>query len=306
MTHIPKPLSKPAPLGRGLSALFGDADSSYQPRPAVPTGAALPDRTVLTPAITALMPGAFQPRRHFDAESLKELAESIRERGILEPLLVRPVGDKEASYEIVAGERRWRAAQLAGLHNVPVVVRNLTDREALEFALIENVQRQDLSPLEEAEGYQRLIKELNHTQETLARTVGKSRSHIANMLRVLALPDAIKQMVADGRLNFGHARALAVAKDPATLAQEIVKKGLNVRQAEALAQRSQQKPQGRNKKTGAAKTGAASADVAGLERELERLIGLRVKIHTAGPAGSLMVFYQNLDQLDDIIRRLRG
>jgi len=254
MTGTAKPIpAKPAPLGRGLSALFGDSDASYQPRPAAPVGSGNvppPDRIVATPPITALMPGAFQPRRYFNDAALQELAESIRERGILEPLLVRPVGDKDAPYEIVAGERRWRAAQLAGLHNVPVIVRNLTDREALEFGLIENVQREDLSPLEEAEGYQRLMHELNHMQETLSRIIGKSRSHIANMLRILALPDAVKQMIAQGLINFGHAKALAVAKDPKALAMEIAKKGLNVRQAELLAQRSKEAPKGKKQKSG--------------------------------------------------------
>ncbi len=192
--------TKASPLGRGLSALFGDADASYQAKPsqtATPAPTTKPGNSSPSHmALTWLQPGAFQPRRHFDEDALKGLADSIRERGILEPLVVRPISGTKESFEIVAGERRWRAAQRAGLHEAPVVVRNLTDREALEFGLIENVQRQDLSPLEEAEGYKRLMDEFQHTQEGLAKIVGKSRPHIANMLRILNLPEAVKQMIA--------------------------------------------------------------------------------------------------------------
>ncbi|MDX2028509.1 MAG: ParB/RepB/Spo0J family partition protein [Alphaproteobacteria bacterium] len=293
--------AKPSPLGRGLSALFGDADASYQPKPAAPVTPAAERGGAKTLPLTWLQPGAFQPRRHFDQEMLKGLAESIRERGILEPLLVRAAPGAQDAYEIIAGERRWRAAQMAGLHDVPVLVRNISDREALEIGLIENIQRQDLSPLEEAEGYQRLLGEFGHTQEALAKIVGKSRPHITNMLRLLTLPAPVKQMIDTGALTIGHARALITSKDPAGLAQEIVKKGLNVRQAEALAQRHTAKPQAKKK---AEATG--SADVTMLEKELERLVGLRVKIQTQGKAGSLTLFYKDLDQLDDIIKRLRG
>lgn len=308
MTQTIKPPAKPAPLGRGLSALFGDADASYKPYQNDPRRtAALSAETpksggVMKLPLVWLQPGAFQPRRHFDEDALKGLAESIKERGILEPLLVRSIPGAKDSYEIIAGERRWRAAQLAGLHDVPVMLRELTDREALEFGLIENIQRQDLSPLEEAEGYQRLLGEFGHTQEALAKIVGKSRPHITNMLRLLTLPQAVKQMLDKGELTIGHARAIIPARDPVPLAQEIVKKGLNVRQAEALAKRYIENPQVHKKKA----PEGENADVLQLERELEKLIGLKVKIHTQGKAGSLTLFYKDLDQLDDIIKRLRG
>ena len=298
-------IAKPSPLGRGLSALFGDADASYQPPKAATVVGTGPDRGPRLMSLSWLQPGAYQPRRYFDEEALQGLADSIRERGILEPLVVRPISETKDAYEIIAGERRWRAAQIAGLHDVPVVVRELTDREALEFGLIENVQRQDLSPLEEAEGYQRLMDEFNHTQEGLAKVVGKSRPHIANMLRILTLPQAVKQMISSGTITMGHARALIPARDPTQLAQEIVKKGLNVRQAEELAKKHIENRQihARKQVPGAAKE---AADTLLLVEELERLIGLKVKISTQGKAGSLTVFYKDLDQLDDIIKRLRS
>jgi ParB family chromosome partitioning protein len=287
-------------LGRGLSALFGDADASYQAKPIAqqPT-----ERGVRMLPLTWLQPGAFQPRRYFDEEALAGLTLSIKERGILEPLLVRPLPEGKDAFEIIAGERRWRAAQLAGLHELPVVVRALSDREALEFGIIENVQRQDLSPLEEAEGYQRLMDEFSHTQENLSNVIGKSRSHIANMLRLLTLPAGVKQMIDRGELTLGHARCLIPVRDPLALAQEIVKKGLSVRQAEALAKSGIDKPQTHKRK---AKVHTENADVRMLERELERVIGLKVKIETKGSAGSLTLFYSDLDQLDDIIKKLRG
>jgi ParB family chromosome partitioning protein len=332
------PITKPSPLGRGLSALFGDSDSSYQPKPATNatisemppiraahTQAGIPiskaaeakkddakkdDETknannlggIRTMPVGWLQPGAFQPRRHFDEEALKGLAGSISERGILEPLLVRPVIGQKDAYEIIAGERRWRASQLAGLHDVPVVVRELSDRESLEFGLIENVQRQDLSPLEEAEGYNRLMQEFSHTQDNLAKIVGKSRPHITNMLRLLTLPEQVKQMVDNGALTIGHARAVLTAHDPVGLAEEIVRRGLNVRQAEALGQQHTSRAKVSKKKPAA----EPSADTALLEKELERVIGLKVKIETKGKAGTLTLHFHDLDQLDDIIKRLRG
>jgi ParB family chromosome partitioning protein len=313
-SKLAKPLVKPAPLGRGLSALFGDADASYQPKPIAAKAQALvavapsavPDRGSRMMPLAWLQPGAYQPRRHFDEEAIKGLSESIRERGILEPLLVRPISGHKDAYEIVAGERRWRASQLVGLHEVPVVVREITDREALEFGLIENVQRQDLSPLEEAEAYQRLIDDFTYPLDDLAKVVGKSRPHISNMLRLLTLPAAVRQMIAEGSITPGHAKTLVTAKDPLALAKQIVAKSLNVRQAENLARAA-------SGKTGVAKKGpqknAASKedeDVVALERELGRVIGLKVKIETQGKAGSLTLFYQDFDQLDEIIRKLRG
>jgi ParB family chromosome partitioning protein len=293
-------ITKPSPLGRGLSALFGDADTSYQAaRPvATPTGT---ENGVRKVSISFLQPGAFQPRRHFDEDALKGLAGSIAERGILEPLVVRAMQGPD-SFEIVAGERRWRAAQMAGLHDVPVVVRNLTDREALEFGLIENVQRQDLSPLEEADGYKRLLEEFKHSLENLAKIVGKSRPHISNMLRLLTLPGTVKQMIDKGDLTLGHARALITARDPAALAVEVVRRGLNVRQAEALAKRNNDNPQIHKRKAVSKQDGDALA----LEKELERAIGLKVRIQTQGNAGSLTLFYKDLDQLDDVMKRLRA
>lgn len=299
---------KPSPLGRGLSALFGDADASYAPKPmAAPvqeSKAAVVPQTPNQLPITWLQPGAYQPRRHFDDEALKGLSGSIKERGILEPLVVRPVAGHKDSYEIIAGERRWRAAQMAGLHDVPVVVRNLTDREALEFGLIENVQRQDLSPLEEAEGYQRLIGEFQHTHEGLAKIIGKSRAHIGNMLRVLTLPAGVKQMIEAGDLSLGHARTLITLKNPLAVAEVIVKKGLSVRQAEALAKREQESAAAPDAKKAKEKADADFA-VSTLEKDLERVIGLKVKIVPKGRAGSFTLFYKDLDQLDMIIKRMK-
>lgn len=309
-----QPVNKPAPLGRGLSALFGDVDASFAPKnggatigaqgttSATTGGGPLPQRNgaPLHLPVTWVQAGAYQPRRNFDQEALQGLAQSIAERGVLEPLLVRPLTNTKDRYEIIAGERRWRAAQMAGLHEVPVIVRHLTDREALEFGLIENIQRHDLSPLEEAEGYHRLVQEFSHTQEELAKIVGKSRPHVANMLRLLALPDGVKRMIDQGSLTLGHARALLPTRDPMALAQEIVAKGLNVRQAESLAKKHNDNPEIHRKKSS-----AADADVMALEKELERIIGLKVTIHTKGKSGSLTLHYTDLDQLDDIIRRLR-
>jgi ParB family chromosome partitioning protein len=301
----PKTVSgKATPLGRGLSALFGDADASYQPgqpRPVEPKGG-----TQRNMPVTWLRSGMFQPRRHFDETALNELAASVRERGILEPLLVRAMpaqtGAGPNNYEIIAGERRWRAAQIAGLHEVPVLVRDLTDREALEFGIIENVQREDLSPLEEGEGYQRLIEEFDHTQEALSRIVGKSRPHIANMMRLLSLPEGVRALINEGKLTSGHARALVPARNPLALAQEIVRKGLNVRQAETLAKKDQDNPEIHRKKASA----QDSADVVALEKELERVIGLKVKVATKGKGGTLTLHYTDLDQLDEIIKKLRS
>lgn len=276
-------------LGRGLSALFGDeAEEGAE-------GARAPRRV----AIELLHPGRYQPRRNFDQASLDSLVESIRAQGILQPLLVRRHPDIAEAYEIIAGERRWRAAQQARLHEVPVVLRDLSDREALEIALVENVQRQDLSPLEEAEGYRRLMEEFHHTQENLAQAVGKSRSHIANLLRLLALPPTVRQLLEEGSLSAGHARALLNAAEPSALAEEVVRRGLNVRQTERLAQAA---------KGGGARGGTAAArkdaDTAALERELTTQLGLKVTISVTAEGGALTIHYRSLDQLDEILRRL--
>jgi len=278
-------------LGRGLSALLGEPVAV-----AVVESATHPVRHL---PIEQLRPGRFQPRRHFAQDGIDDLAQSVREKGILQPLLVRQLAND--SFEIIAGERRWRAAQAAQLHDVPAIVRTLDDREALELALIENLQRQDLSPLEEADGYQRLMQEFSHTQEELGRVLGKSRSHVANMLRLLALPEAVKKLLEQGHISAGHARALLTAADPLALAQRVVAQGLNVRQTEKMAQSiarggeaGEKKPSGAEKDT----------DLIALERSLSNLIGLHVTIEGQSKGGSLSIHYNSLEQLDDIIARL--
>ena len=277
-------------LGRGLSALLGEDSEDYARLDRLRVSKMVP--------IELVHPGRFQPRHGTDEESIKELAQSIGEKGILQPILVRRQSDEPNAFEIIAGERRWRAAQIAKLHEVPVIIKDLTDAEALEVALVENLQRQDLSPLEEAEGYQRLIDEFSHTQEKLSRVVGKSRSHVANMMRLLALPDPVKTFLDVGTLSAGHARALLMADDPAALAGVVVSKGLNVRQTEGLVRRAKEpakaKPPLRTKDT----------DTLALERDLENLLGLRVDIRFRNGGGTLSVHYSSLEQLDEILQRL--
>ena len=277
-------------LGRGLSALLGDDGSDYAALDSVRESKSVP--------IEYLRPNRFQPRREFDEDEIAALAESIREQGILQPILVRRDSDNVNGYEIVAGERRWRAAQRARLHEVPVLIKELTDQKALEVAIVENVQRQDLNALEEAEGYQRLMREFSHTQEDLARVVGKSRSHVANTLRLLGLPDEVKTLVAKHQLSAGHARALLNAVDPVKLAHQVVARGLNVRQTEKLAQR------GREAKAPAAALAQKDADTIALERELASLLGLKVTITFHGSGGEVMIRYSTLEQLDDVVQRL--
>ncbi|MCC7015954.1 MAG: ParB/RepB/Spo0J family partition protein [Rhodospirillales bacterium] len=277
-------------LGRGLAALLGE---ETEPSVAAP----LP-RGIRTLPIEQLKPGRFQPRRRMDDAPIQDLAKSIAAKGILQPILARKAPGAPEIYEIIAGERRWRAAQLAGLHEVPVVVKDLTDGEALEVALIENLQRQDLTPLEEAEGYKRLMEEFAHTQEQLAGTVGKSRSHVANMMRLLGLPEPVKDMLQSGDLTAGHARALLTAPDPVHLAREIARRGLSVREAERLASAHAKKSAGRRAAT-------KDADTRALERDLAAKLGLKVEIHHRGiQGGSLVIHYTMLDQLDDVIERL--
>jgi len=279
------------PLGRGLAALFGEADRPTPGETATP---------LLVP-IEALRPGTMQPRRHFADAEIDALAQSIRERGILQPLLARPLEmpDAAAQYELVAGERRWRAAQRAGLHEVPVVVRTLADAEALEIALIENLQREDLSPLEEAEAYSRLLRDYGRTQADVAEAVGKSRSHVANTLRLLSLPAAVRKQLEEGALSAGHARALLAAPDAAALAQEVVRRGLNVRATERLVQRTIAAPRQQRERV-------ADADTPALERELADRLGLRVILSRRGRGGSLSLHFDTLDQLDAVLALLRG
>lgn len=268
-------------LGMGLSALLAGPGELASPAAAVET---LP--------IERLRPSPIQPRRRFAEGELAALAASIGAKGILQPLLVRPGAG--ADYEIVAGERRWRAAQLAGLHQVPVVVRELADGEALELALVENLQRADLSPFEEAEGLRRLIDEFGHSQEALGEALGRSRSHVANMLRLLALPDSIRAMVEDGSLSAGHARALLGAADPQLLALQVVTRGLNVRQTEALVRQAGRIRESR----------PADPNLAALERDLAQRLGMRVAIRRSGIGGVLTLRYSRPEQLERILRRL--
>jgi ParB family chromosome partitioning protein len=279
-------------LGRGLSALLGD--SAAKP-------AAGPSRSQRHLPIGQLEPSPLQPRRHFDPEELEALAESIRSNGILQPLLVRAHPTRPGMHEIVAGERRWRAAQIAKLHEVPVLERQISDREVLELAIVENVQRHDLSAIEEAQGYRRLIDEFARSQEELAQQVGKSRAHIANTLRLLKLPESIQALLLDGTISAGHGRALLGAADPEALALRVIQQGLSVRQTEALAARPA-KPARRLPP-------AKDADTRALEQDLGRVLGLKVAIeHGTGSegksGGSLTIRYQSLEQLDEVIRRL--
>jgi ParB family transcriptional regulator, chromosome partitioning protein len=284
-------------LGRGLAALIGDVrteTSVERPRGQrrLPTG--------------ALRPNARNPRRTFADAELEELAASVRERGIIQPIIVRPLrGGGADEYEIIAGERRWRAAQRAELHEVPVVVIEATDAEALQLAIIENVQRADLNALEEAEGYRALIDEFGNSQDEIARTVGKSRSHVANTLRLLKLSDAVKAHIRSGKLSAGHARMLIGAPDADALAEEIVARALNVRQVEALArERAQQSGQKRGNSRGAGKPAVKSADTLAIEKRVSDATGLVVNIDHHDDGGTLTIRYRNLDQLDDLVQRL--
>jgi ParB family chromosome partitioning protein len=240
-----------------------------------------------------------QPRKHFDEAELTELSDSIRAHGVLQPILVRPAPN--GRFEIVAGERRWRAAQRAGLHVIPAVIRELDEVEVLEIGIIENVQRSDLNPIEEAQGYQALIDRFGRTQQDLADVVGKSRPHIANMLRLLTLPDDMLEMVRDGRLSAGHARAILTAPDPKALALRVIKEGLSVREIEKLA------AQAKDEKAGIRPPAPPKdADTVALERSLAEALGLGVIINDKSGAGEVRISYRNLEQLDDVVRRLRG
>lgn len=306
-------------LGRGLAALFGEDEDlealalSDEELDEVVEGGSETNLSEEAEGlqfrvmpIEWLSPCPFQPRRHFEKDALKELSESIAVHGIIQPLLVRPSPEGADGYEIIAGERRWRAAQLAQLHEVPVTIQYLTDADVLELALIENLQREDLSPIEEAEAYQRLINEHGHTQEKLAATLGKSRSHIANTLRLQTLPDSVKGLVNDGRLSAGHARTLVGADNAEEIAKEIVSQGLSVRDAERLRAEGTEKASGTSKKSSGqvSSNNGASADVSALEQDLSNLLGLNVRIDTKGKGGVLSMEYQTLDQLDDILHKL--
>ena len=287
-------------LGRGLSHLLGEAEAAYRATETPAAAASAAPGNVLP--IEFLRPGRFQPRRHFDETALEELASSIRVHGLLQPILVRPIEGHKDAYEIVAGERRWRAAQRAEQHSVPVIIQALSDSQALEIALIENLHRRDLTVLEESEGYQRLIDEFKHSHDELGRLVGKSRSHVANMLRLLALPDSVKAMMQSGELTAGHARALLTAPDPAALAKNVVARGLSVRETERLASLAKAPPRTGTKALPLG--GKKTADLMALERDLSERLGLVVSIESRGTGGSLTVAYKTLDQLDDVIEKL--
>jgi ParB family chromosome partitioning protein len=250
-----------------------------------------------TVAISKLVPGKYQPRTHFEEDAIEGLASSIKEKGILQPILVRPHPDRVGEYEIIAGERRWQASQRAQLHEVPVIIKDMDDRDAAEIALVENLQRQDLSPLEEAEGYNRLMAEFSHTQEALSKALGKSRSHVANMMRLLALPSEVKSFLEDGLLSTGHARALLNCEQPAEIAKQIIKKGLNVRQTESLVKTAgvQSRPKAKKEK---------DTDTIALERDLTDLLGVKVDIKASQKGGALTLHYGSLEQLDDLLHRL--
>jgi len=280
-------------LGRGLAALIGEVSAEASERPRgqrrVPTG--------------ALRPNARNPRRVFSNAELDELAASLRERGIIQPIVARPMRGANDAYEIIAGERRWRAAQRAGLHEVPVVIIEATDGEALQIAIIENVQRADLNPLEEAGGYRALMDEFHNSQDEIAKIIGKSRSHVANTLRLLKLPETVKAHIHSGKLSAGHARMLIGQPNAEAVAEEIVARGLNVRQVEAMARDTGQK-RGKGNSRGSQARAERSADVIALEKRLSDSLGLVVNIEDGARGGMLSIRYRNHDQLDEVLRRL--
>jgi ParB family chromosome partitioning protein len=282
---------RPSRLGRGLAALIGDMQSIEGARLADTTGGLrrLP--------IDFLIANRSNPRREFDPEELDELTSSIREKGIMQPLLVRPTRDPN-QFEIIAGERRWRASQRAGLNEVPVLVRDVSDKEALELAIIENVQRVDLNPLEEAMGYAQLIEQFDYTQNDLAQVIGKSRSHVANTLRLMKLPDEVRDMVSRGELTAGHARTLITADDPEAMARRIVGGGLSVREAEALSQERTTTPRKK------AAPPVKDADTQALEKRLSDILGLHVAIDHKDQGGRVEIRYRTLEQLDAVCAKL--
>jgi ParB family chromosome partitioning protein len=314
-----KPKASARGLGKGLSALMSESYSSpVSAREDIPFN----DGSTETLLLDDIQPGKYQPRDHFDQVSLHELAESIRRNGVVQPILVRQIGG--GKFEIIAGERRWRAAGIAGLRAIPATVRELDDKKALELALVENVQREDLNPLEEAAGYQRLIADFSYTQEELAATVHKSRSHIANLMRLLELPEEIRHLLAENKLSMGHARALAGVPGNVALAYMVVEKGLNVRQAEKLARAGKGISEPRERKPRQQEAPAAAPvavqpaapavrdnahrdpDIMALEETLSENLGLKVSINDHGQSGAIVIAYDSLEQLDEILRRLGG
>lgn len=282
-------------LGRGLSALMADIE------PSPDTQSDAPQRPARMLPVDQLYPNPNQPRRQFDATALEELANSIRSKGVIQPLIVRAKAGVASAYEIVAGERRWRAAQAAGIHDVPVVVRDLTDEDVLEIAIIENIQRADLNAIEEAAGYEQLMTRFGHTQEKLAQALGKSRSHIANLLRLLNLPEMVQQAVRDGKLSAGHARALVTAPDPVALAGDVMRRGLSVRDTEKLVKDALNPKAAAPEKPSSKVSGQdKDADTKALEADLSAALGMKVSInhHAGKESGAVTISYDTLEDLD--------
>jgi ParB family chromosome partitioning protein len=283
-------------LGRGLASLIGDVggEAAHLERP----------RTQRKVPIEFLKPNPRNPRRDFPEAELRELADSIRQHGVIQPIVVRAIKGATDRFEIIAGERRWRASQIAALHEVPIVPVEINDSDALEFAIIENVQREDLNAMEEAQGYHALANEFKRSQEEIAKNVGKSRSHVANMMRLTRLPSDVQAYISSGQLSAGHARALIGVPDPSAAAKRIIEEGLNVRQAEALAhvegvpERKPQKPR--------ATAAVKDADTVALEKRVSDALGLKVSIDHRDPGGSVVIRYRDLDQLDGIVNRLEA
>jgi len=297
-------------LGRGLSALLGEVETEVlaatsnpdlkpsQQGSASAPGSSAEQRAPRTLPIALLRPNPFQPREHFEPEALEELATSIRDKGILQPILVRPTPGQPDEYQIIAGERRWRAAQKARLHEVPVVIKAFTDAEALEVALIENIQRADLNPIEEARGYRQLIEKFNYTQDALGQVIGRSRSHIANTIRLLALPQTVQDYIYSGKLSAGHARTLVGHADPEGMAKELIEGRMNVREAEEKSRKAKGKKKRAHGK---------DADTRALEQSVATQLGLNVSIaHKGDKGGELRIAYKTLEQLDDLCRKLGG
>ena len=284
-------------LGRGLASLIGDVggEAAHVERPS---------RTPRRVPIEFLEANPRNPRRTFSDAELEELSSSIKQHGVIQPIVVRPVKGATDRFEIIAGERRWRASQRAGLHDVPIVTVEVTDSAALEIAIIENVQRSDLNAMEEAQGYHALATEYKHSAEEIAKLVGKSRSHVANMMRLTRLPDQVQAYIAEGKLSAGHARALINLPDPAAAAKRIVEEGLNVRQTEALAH-EEGVPERKPQKTRGAAT-AKDSDTVALEKRVSDVLGLKVSVDHRDPGGTVQIKYKDLDQLDEILRRLEA
>lgn len=290
---------KPTRLGRGLAALIGDMAPIDAPRQ-LDSGSG-----VRRLPVEFIVASRANPRKDFDPELLEDLTNSIREKGVMQPLLVRPSDHGPDVFEIIAGERRWRAAQRAGLHEVPVIIREVDDKEALELAIIENVQRADLNPLEEAQGYGQLIEQFDYTQQDLAQVIGKSRSHVANTLRLLRLPGEVQAMLERGELTAGHARTLITSEDPMGLAQRIVAAGLSVREAEALHQKDSEARKG-VPSGGPRPAVAKDADTLALEKQLSDALGLSVTLDHRDKGGRIEIRYKTLEQLDGVCSRLMG